>query len=68
MDELTAREQDVMQLIADGKTNQEIADDLVISESTVKTHVSNILAKLHLKDRTQIAIYALKHGLLNDEN
>ena len=57
-----------MQLIADGKTNQEIADKLVISESTVKTHVSNILAKLHLKDRTQIAIYALKHGALSDEN
>ncbi|MGW8143972.1 MAG: response regulator [Anaerolineales bacterium] len=68
LDDLTDREQDVMQLIADGKTNQEIADKLVISESTVKTHVSNILSKLHLKDRTQIAIYALKHGILNDEN
>jgi NarL family two-component system response regulator LiaR len=68
LDDLTSREQDVMQLIADGKTNQEIADELVISESTVKTHVSNILSKLHLKDRTQIAIYALKHGVLNDED
>ncbi len=68
LDDLTDREQDVMQLIADGKTNQEIADKLVISESTVKTHVGNILSKLHLKDRTQIAIYALKHGILNDEN
>lgn len=68
LDDLTGREQDVMQLIAGGNTNQEIADKLVISESTVKTHVSNILAKLHLKDRTQIAIYALKHGVLDDEN
>jgi DNA-binding NarL/FixJ family response regulator len=67
LDDLTGREQDVLQLIADGKTNQEIADELVISESTVKTHVSNILAKLQLKDRTQIAIYALKHGFLDDE-
>ena len=68
LDDLTNREQDVMQLIADGKTNQEIADKLVISESTVKTHVSNILSKLHLKDRTQIAIYALKHGILDEDD
>ena len=66
-DELTKREQEVLRLIADGKNNHDIADQLVISETTVKTHVSNILSKLHLKDRTQVAIYALKHGILNDE-
>ena len=68
LDDLTNREQEVMQLIAEGKTNQEIADELVISESTVKTHVSNILSKLHLKDRTQVAIFALKHDVLSDED
>ncbi len=68
LDELTKREREVLRLIADGKSNQEIADKLVISESTVKTHVSNILSKLHLKDRTQIAIYALKHGIQDDES
>lgn len=67
-DELTKREQEVLLLIADGKNNHEIANNLVISESTVKTHVSNILSKLHLKDRTQIAIYALRHGILDDES
>jgi NarL family two-component system response regulator LiaR len=68
LDELTKREQEVLHLIANGKNNHEIANILVISESTVKTHVSNILSKLHLKDRTQIAIYALKHGILDDES
>jgi DNA-binding NarL/FixJ family response regulator len=68
LDELTKREKEVLLLIADGNTNHEIADKLVISESTVKTHVSNILSKLHLKDRTQIAIFALKHGILDDES
>ncbi|MBI5933532.1 MAG: response regulator transcription factor [Chloroflexi bacterium] len=59
-DGLTEREQEVLQLIADGKNNREIAEKLVISEKTVKTHVSNILAKLNLDDRTQAAIYALR--------
>jgi DNA-binding NarL/FixJ family response regulator len=68
VDELTNREQEVMSLIADGKNNHEIAGLLVISESTVKTHVSNILSKLQLKDRTQIAIYALRHGILDDKS
>ena len=63
---LTDREREVLSLIAEGKTNREIAGRLVISEKTVKTHVSNILNKLHLDDRTQAAIYALRHGLSTD--
>lgn len=65
---LTAREREVLQLIADGCHNREIAEKLVISEKTVKTHVSNILSKLHLEDRTQAAIYALKHGGTTDKD
>jgi DNA-binding NarL/FixJ family response regulator len=65
---LTDREQEVLQLIADGMNNREIAEKLVISEKTVKTHVSNILSRLHLDDRTQAAIYALRHGLTTDKN
>ena len=63
---LTEREREVLSLIAEGKNNREIAEQLVISEKTVKTHVSNILNKLHLDDRTQAAIYALRHGLSTD--
>ena len=66
-DGLTGREQEVLSLIADGMNNHEIAERLVISEKTVKTHVSNILGKLHLDDRTQAAIYALRHGLITDK-
>jgi DNA-binding NarL/FixJ family response regulator len=66
-DGLTDREQEVLQLIADGMNNREIAARLVISEKTVKTHVSNILGKLNLDDRTQAAIYALRHGLTTDK-
>jgi NarL family two-component system response regulator LiaR len=62
-DGLTGREQEILALIADGLNNREIAGKLVISEKTVKTHVSNILGKLHVDDRTQAAIYALKKGL-----
>jgi NarL family two-component system response regulator LiaR len=62
--ELTEREFDVLRLIAAGKSNQEIADSLVISESTVKTHISNILRKLHLEDRTQAAVYAWQEGIV----
>lgn len=60
---LTARELDVLKLIAAGKNNKVIADELVITEKTVKTHVSHILAKLEVADRTQAALYAVKHGL-----
>ncbi|MCC7358901.1 MAG: response regulator transcription factor [Anaerolineales bacterium] len=61
--ELTIREREVVRLVAQGRSNLEIAQALVISDKTVKTHVSNILSKLSLVDRTQLAIYALKHGL-----
>ncbi|MCT8139284.1 response regulator transcription factor [Anaerobacillus sp. CMMVII] len=60
---LTKREKDVLAEIAKGKSNKEIAVSLFITEKTVKTHVSNILAKLELHDRTQAALYAVKHGL-----
>ena len=63
-EQLTPRELDVLRLIGDGKTNQEIADMLYIGIKTVKTHVSHILDKLHLDDRTQIAIYAHRQGLV----
>jgi len=62
-DALTGREREVLGLIAQGLSNREISEKMVISARTVKTHVSNILAKLHLEDRTQAAIYALKHGV-----
>jgi DNA-binding NarL/FixJ family response regulator len=62
--ELTERELEVLRLIAKGATNREIAEALVISEGTVKNHISNILGRLNLRDRTQAAIYARDHGLL----
>jgi NarL family two-component system response regulator LiaR len=60
---LTEREAEVLGLVARGLTNQEIADRLFVSERTVRTHVSNILSKLHLANRTQAALYALREGL-----
>jgi NarL family two-component system response regulator LiaR len=63
--ELTDRETDVLKLIAAGLTNSQIAEKLVISENTVKGHVSNILSKLHLADRTQVAVYAWQQGIVN---
>jgi DNA-binding NarL/FixJ family response regulator len=62
--ELSAREIEVLRLIANGATNREIAEKLVISEGTVKNHISNILSRLGLRDRTQAAIYAREAGLL----
>ncbi|GAC1372454.1 MAG: response regulator transcription factor [Ktedonobacteraceae bacterium] len=62
--EITAREIEVLRLIAVGATNKEIARRLVISEGTVKNHISNILSRLGLRDRTQAAIYARENGLL----
>jgi DNA-binding NarL/FixJ family response regulator len=61
--DLTERELETLRLIARGLNNREIAEHLVISEKTVKTHVSNILGKLGVEDRTQAAIWALKHGI-----
>jgi DNA-binding NarL/FixJ family response regulator len=62
--ELTSREMDVLKLIATGMTNSKIAEELVISENTVKGHVSNILSKLQLADRTQAAVYAWRQGIV----
>lgn len=63
-EELTNREMEVLLLMAQGKSNQEIADELFISLKTVKVHVSNILSKLGVQDRTQAVIYAFKHSLI----
>jgi len=60
---LTDREMEIIRQVALGKTNQEIADELVVSERTVRTHITNILAKLRLSNRTQLALYALKEGI-----
>ncbi|MNG34406.1 Transcriptional regulatory protein LiaR [compost metagenome] len=62
-EQLTEREMDVLKLVAQGKSNQEIADDLFIGIKTVKFHVTNIFSKLGVDDRTQAAIYAHKHGI-----
>jgi NarL family two-component system response regulator LiaR len=64
-DDLTEREMEVLRLLAHGRTNREIAEELVVGAETVKTHVGNILAKLHLAHRTQAAIHALKRGLIS---
>jgi len=62
-DPLTEREGEVLKLVAQGLPNQEIAEKLFISERTVRTHITNILSKLHLANRTQAALYALREGL-----
>lgn len=62
--DLTDRERDVLKLVASAKSNKEIAEDLFISEKTVKNHISNILFKLQANDRTEAALYATKHGLV----
>ena len=63
---LTAREMEVLRLFAQGRTNAEIGAELFITERTVKAHVSNLLGKLHLSDRTQAAVYAWREGLMKE--
>ena len=63
--DLTERELDVLRLIAEGESNAAIAEKLILSEKTVKGHVSNILSKLHIADRTQAAVFAWQQGLMN---
>ncbi len=60
---LTEREIEILGMVAQGRTNQQIADELFLSERTVRTHITNILAKLHLENRTQAALYALRSGI-----
>jgi two-component system, NarL family, response regulator LiaR len=67
-DPLTQRELEVLHLVAQGLSNQEISGQLMIGEATVRTHISNILSKLHLANRVQVALYALKEGLLSLED
>ncbi|HFI0121038.1 TPA: response regulator [Streptococcus suis] len=66
-DDLTAREREILTLLAKGYDNQRIADESFISLKTVKTHVSNILSKLAVSDRTQAVVYAFQHGLVAQE-
>ena len=64
--QLTEREREVLQLVAQGLSNKAVADKLVVAENTVKNHLKNILAKLHLENRVQIAVYAAQQGWLTD--
>jgi DNA-binding NarL/FixJ family response regulator len=64
--ELTRREREVLELLAQGLSNREMATQLYVSEKTIKTHVSSILSKLRVADRTQAALYAVRHGLTDD--
>lgn len=68
MPHLTDREKDVLLEVSQGLSNQEIADTLMIGERTVRTHISNLLYKLHLTNRTQVASYAIRNGLGKEEN
>jgi NarL family two-component system response regulator LiaR len=67
-DPLTTRELEVLRMVAEGMSNQEISDQLVVSEATIRTHVSHIMNKLHLASRTQVALYALREGLASLDN
>ena len=66
LDQLTAREREVLALLGEGLSNKALASRLFVAEKTVKTHVSAILSKLHLADRTQAALFAVRHGLVED--
>jgi NarL family two-component system response regulator LiaR len=67
LDDLTAREREVIRLVAVGRNNREIAQELFISEKTVKTHISNLLGKLNMEHRTQLAIYAIKNKMVEEK-
>lgn len=67
VDQLTSREHDVLRLVAVGATNAEIADDLEVSEATVKTHIGNLFAKLQVRDRAGAIIFAYDHGLVEPD-
>jgi two-component system nitrate/nitrite response regulator NarL len=67
-DVLTPREKEILLYVASGETNREISDALFISENTVKNHIKNILEKLHLSNRVQLAAYAVRHGLIQKQN
>jgi NarL family two-component system response regulator LiaR len=66
LDQLTAREREVLALLGEGLSNRDLADRLFVSEKTVKSHVSAVLSKLHLSDRTQAALFAVRHGLVEE--
>ncbi len=66
LDQLTTREREVLALLGRGLSNRDLASALFVAEKTIKTHVSSILSKLHLTDRTQAALFAVRHGLVED--